>query len=246
MVLKILSYNIHKGFNRWGSSFVLPQIREAIRSTNADLVLLQEVVGENAKHARNVELWPEESQFEFLADHIWPHYSYGKNAVYSERNHGNAILSRYPIKSWSKINLSTHRWEQRGLLHCEIEIVPQNKLLHALNVHLDLLHSGRLKQIQQILEYAQTLPDLDPLVLAGDFNDWGGQLTKPLCQHLQIQESFVELYGKHAITFPSPRPLLSLDRMYSRGLAPLQAEVLKGSPWDSLSDHYPLFVEFEL
>lgn len=246
MNLKILSYNIHKGFNKWGSSFILPQIRDAIRSTDADLVLLQEVVGENAKHKRNIELWPEESQFEFLANHVWPHFSYGKNAVYSERNHGNAILSRYPIISWSHVNLSNHRWEQRGLLHCEINVLPHNKIVHALNVHLDLLHSGRVKQVQQILDYAKNFDDEEPLVLAGDFNDWSCQLTRPLREELEIKETFVELYGKHAMTFPSPKPLLSLDRVYSKNLYPQSATVLTGHPWDYLSDHYPLFVELKI
>jgi len=245
MKLRILSYNIHKGFNKWGSSFVLPQIRKAIRSTEADLVLLQEVVGENARHKKNIELWPEESQFEFLADEAWPHFSYGKNAVYTERNHGNAVLSRFPILTWAQVNLSTHRWEQRGLLHCKIEILPSRKVVHVLNVHLDLLHRGRLKQIHQILDYAQHLSKQEPVILGGDFNDWSCQLTKPLFQQ-QIRECFVELYGRHPMTFPSPRPLLSLDRVYSRGLAPLKASVLTGPPWDYLSDHYPLLVELDL
>lgn len=246
MTLKILSYNIHKGFNKWGSSFILPQIREAIRSTDADLVFLQEVVGANAKHAKNVELWPEESQFEFLADHIWPHFSYGKNAVYTESNHGNAILSRYPIQSWSNVDLSNNRWEQRGLLHCEINVIPAHRIVHALNVHLDLLHFGRVKQVQQILNYAREYCDDRPLVLAGDFNDWTCQLTRPLSTEMGIKESFVELYGRHAITFPSQKPLLSLDRVYSRDLLPLNAVVLTGHPWDYLSDHYPLYVELKL
>lgn len=246
MNLRILSYNIHKGFNKWGSSFVLPQIRKAIRSTDADLVLLQEVVGENAKHKRNIELWPEESQFEFLANDVWPHYSYGKNAVYTERNHGNAILSRYPITAWSQVNLTNHRFEQRGLLHCEINWLPNEKTVHVLNVHLDLLHRGRVKQVQEILKYAKKLADDEPLVLGGDFNDWSCQLTRPLNSELQIKESFVELYGRHAITFPSPKPLLSLDRVYARGLVPQTATVLTGHPWDYLSDHYPLLVELKI
>jgi endonuclease/exonuclease/phosphatase family metal-dependent hydrolase len=48
------------------------------------------------------------------------------------------------------------------------------------------------------------------------------------------------------MTFPSPKPLLSLDRVYSRGIEPESATVLTGHPWDYLSDHYPLFVEFNV
>ena len=39
--LKLLSYNIHKGFSLT-QSFTLEQMREGIRSTSADLVFLQE------------------------------------------------------------------------------------------------------------------------------------------------------------------------------------------------------------
>ncbi len=46
-----------------------------------------------------VDMPPEEldSQFAFLADEIWPHFAYGKNAIYSAGHHGNAILSKHPI-----------------------------------------------------------------------------------------------------------------------------------------------------
>ena len=37
------------------------------------------------------------TQFEFLADSIWSHYAYGKNAIYQHGHHGNAILSELPF-----------------------------------------------------------------------------------------------------------------------------------------------------
>ena len=49
--MRILSYNIHKGFTVGNRALVLEEIRHAIRATEADLVCLQEVVGENTRHA---------------------------------------------------------------------------------------------------------------------------------------------------------------------------------------------------
>src|SRR5687767_3184071 len=113
---RVLSYNIHKGFSM-DRRLVLSAIKEAIQSTKAEIVFLQEVIGEHSKHAKRVSDWPEDSHFEFLADSIWEHFAYGKNAVYTEGHHGNAILSRRPITFWENIDISNNRLERRGLLH---------------------------------------------------------------------------------------------------------------------------------
>ena len=48
--LRVLSYNIHKGFAIGNKTYVLDLIRQSIQKFQADLVLLQEVVGEHEKH----------------------------------------------------------------------------------------------------------------------------------------------------------------------------------------------------
>ena len=44
--IKVLTVNTHKGFTAFNRRFILPELREAVRSTGADLVFLQEVLGE--------------------------------------------------------------------------------------------------------------------------------------------------------------------------------------------------------
>ena len=68
--LRILSYNIHKGFSVGNTRFVLREMKEGIRKVGADLVFLQEVLGEHQRHAETVDGWPDASQFEFLADEV--------------------------------------------------------------------------------------------------------------------------------------------------------------------------------
>ena len=70
MKYRVLTYNIHKGFDTLGTKFTLHQIKEALRETGADLCLLQEVVGEDHAQKKNQKDWPLEAQFEFLADSI--------------------------------------------------------------------------------------------------------------------------------------------------------------------------------
>ena len=47
-------------------------------------------------------------------------------------------------------------------------------------------------------------------------------------------------HGRHARTYPGWHPLLALDRIYVRGLDILEARVMDGAAWRSLSDHLGL------
>src|SRR4051812_7468381 len=95
--LRVISYNIHKGFSSGNLKFILKKMREALRFVQPDLIFLQEVLGHHEVHSRRIKDWPDQSQFEFLAHELWPHFAYGRNAVYTNGHHGNAILSKYPF-----------------------------------------------------------------------------------------------------------------------------------------------------
>src|SRR4051794_12416043 len=99
--LRVLTVNAHKGFAFFNRRFVLHDLRVAVRSVAADIVFLQEVHGAHAEHLKSVDKWPEAPQYEFLADQIWPQYAYGRNAVYPNGHHGNAILSKHPIREFT-------------------------------------------------------------------------------------------------------------------------------------------------
>lgn len=245
MIIKVLSYNIHKGFGVGNWRFTLHEIRTAIRETGADICLLQEVVGLNENHSRQVRNWPTAAQFEFLADTVWHHHSYGKNAVFPSRHHGNAVLSKFPIVRTQNRDISTNRFERRGLLHCEIHIPEQDARVQLFNTHLNLLHNSRRRQLNWILESLEDHPK-SPLILAGDFNDWSGELTAPLTDGTGLKESFHGHQGEHAKTYPSWMPVVGLDRIYYRHLQLIQQRVLDFGHWRRLSDHLPLFVEFEI
>ena len=120
--LNIATYNIHKGFSRFNRRMVMHELRDRLRELNADIVFLQEVQGENIRNVQRHKHYPVIPHHEFLAGQIWPYHAYGKNAVYTNGHHGNAVLSRYPISQWENLDISTHRFESRGLLHCEIDL----------------------------------------------------------------------------------------------------------------------------
>jgi endonuclease/exonuclease/phosphatase family metal-dependent hydrolase len=242
--MRILSYNIHKGFSFGNTRFVLGKMRENLRLVDPDLVLLQEVLGSHDGHARRVRDWPKESQFEYLADTLWPHHAYGKNAVYDEGHHGNALLSKNEIMMWENIDVSNNRLERRGMLHAVVHSPECNRDVHVICLHLDLFEGGRERQVARLSERIEkTVPHDAPLIVAGDFNDWKERAGRILEQQLDLVEIHKCVHGYHARSYPSWWPFLPLDRMYCRGLQPVSADCLSGAPWCDLSDHAAYLAE---
>lgn len=243
--ISLITYNIHKGFSLGAVRFVLPKIREAISQLQPDFVFLQEVQGEHVKRQKRINEWPEVSQTEYIAEEIWPHYVYAKNAVYQSGHHGNAILSKYPFEQFENINVSTINRASRGILHCQLTLNDKN--IHLLCVHLGLFKTERKEQLKKLMmRIAQVVPDNEPLLMAGDFNDWRTVLSQPLFEELGISEAFVEVEGQHARSFPAIRPALCVDRVYFRGMEVKEVACLQGKPWRMLSDHLPLYARFEI
>lgn len=246
-VFRLLTYNIHKGFSASNSQFVLERIRESIQTVHADVVCLQEVLGHHKGHSSKVKNWPLKSQFEYLADKTWSHFAYGKNAVYDEGHHGNAILSKYPITSWTNEDVSFTKIERRGLLHTVLEVKKSKMPVHIFCVHLGLFEKDRRNQILLLAKKIKaSVPIKAPLIIAGDFNDWRENASDLLLEELKVKEVFLKQDGKHAATFPAFFPLLSLDRIYYKNIKCTKVEVLKSPLWRKLSDHLPISAEFKL
>lgn len=245
--MRVLTVNTHKGFTPFNRRFILPELREAVRATGADVVFLQEVLGSHARHASRLIDWPEVPQYEFLADEMWPDYAYGRNAVYPSGHHGNALLSKYPILEYENLDVSLSEAEKRGLLHCVLQLPQRGQELHAVCVHFGLTEAHRRAQAQLLCELVQgRVPDRAPLVVAGDFNDWRLQVHAVLAGDCGLREAFAELCNGVPKTFPARWPLLRLDRVYLRNAVARRADVLSTRPWSHLSDHAPLAVEVTL
>ena len=242
--VRILTLNMHKGFTVFNRRFILPELREAVRRLSTDIVFLQEVHGTHHQHAERFKNWPATPQYEFLADSMWPQYSYGRNAVYPQGDHGNALLSKYPIVRYENLDVSIGTIEQRGLLHSTLKL-PDNTELHAICVHLGLRESHRKQQLELLCKLVESLPAKDPVIIAGDFNDWRVRANKVL-ERVGFHEAFLNQFGKSAKSFPARWPLLSLDRIYVRNATTHHPEVLHRQPWSHLSDHAPLAVEVHI
>ena len=242
--LRVATYNIHKGFavtpllNR---RLTIHELRDKLRKFDADIVFLQEVHGQHDRHARRYHDWPVAPQYEFLADRVWNDCAYGRNSVYDDGHHGNAILSRFPILNWDNQDISSHRFESRGLLHCEIGVQGWDEPLHCVCVHLGLRSHERSRQLEKLRQRIERLvPPKAPLIVAGDFNDWRHHAAQELAHPLNLYEVFELVKGRTARTFPAAFPVIALDRIYVRGFQVPTAHVHHGRSWARVSDHAAL------
>lgn len=244
--LKVLTYNIHKGFNA-NRQFMLPAMRDAIKAVDADIVLLQEVRGEHIRQQQRIKDWPVQSQTEYLAGEIWPYSIYGKNAIYRYGHHGNALLTKFPLLAWENINLTQQINASRSMLHAILQLPFTSKPLHIICIHLGLFKRERAYQLRALCQRIETLvPHHEPLVIAGDFNDWRAHAKYYLEDYLNVKEVFHTFTGDYARTFPVWRPVFRVDRIYYRALEPSHGVVLATKPWLNLSDHSALYAEFKL
>ncbi|WP_370873471.1 endonuclease/exonuclease/phosphatase family protein [Hydrogenophaga sp.] len=240
--LRVLTVNIHKGYDVFNSRFVLHGLREAVRAVQSDVVFLQEVDGGTGKRgAADVG-----AQYEFLADAIWPDHAYGRNAVAEGLDHGNAVLSRFPVLRSHNHDISLPDVEPRGLLHCELALPDGLPALHVMCVHLGLRESHRRHQLARLCETVQQeVPAHAPLVVAGDFNDWRSRADALLAPS-GLHEVFRQAHGQHARSFPARWPLLRLDRIYVRGVMGARPLPMPRQPWAQLSDHAPVAAEIDV
>jgi endonuclease/exonuclease/phosphatase family metal-dependent hydrolase len=244
MTLKIISYNIHKGFGPAGFKFTLAQIKSFLKEQDADIVFLQEVVGEHTGKKIIIPHFKSNNQVEFLAQDLYPYFIYGPNKIHKFGHHGNAILSKYPLTLVNNHNISQNRFESRGLLHAYLEWEHSTEPLHLFNTHLNLFEHHRQRQLKWISSHIhQEIRADHSIILAGDFNDW----RKKAIGHIESCHSLMEAFTastKYPKSFPSFLPGLSLDRIFYMNLQLIAADQLSEKRVRNLSDHLPLWAQF--
>ena len=249
-MITVATYNIHKAHSAVHGCR-LNVLKDALAEIDADIVFLQEVQDINMKR-HSVSLGKDaHSQTSALQGEIYPYAAYGANAFYEHGHHGNAILSKYPIKTWQNIDVSDHKLEQRGVLHAIVEH-PMHGEIHLICTHFGLFKSGRVRQAKALVEYVRhSISDNMPLVIAGDFNDWNLHVHHILTGELELEDAIEIMQQQNrkinnpkraslGRTFPSAIPWFKLDRLYVRGFEIVEAHVKSGRLWHTRSDHMPI------
>jgi endonuclease/exonuclease/phosphatase family metal-dependent hydrolase len=242
--LRVATYNIHKGVQGIGPirRLEIHNLGHAIEQLDADIICLQEVRKMNRQAAARFTRWPELPQADFLAPEGYTAV-YETNAITRHGEHGNALLTRWPVLRKTHQDISDHRFEQRGLLHVAIEV--EGQPVHAIVVHLGLIRGSRVRQIGLLREFIEReIPPGEALVVAGDFNDWGARMRYAM-NAMGLRDTS-DLRGPRTLTYPSRLPVTQLDFIYGRQIEAVATTVPRGPIWARMSDHLPLVADFVL
>jgi endonuclease/exonuclease/phosphatase family metal-dependent hydrolase len=250
-VLRVATYNIHKGVRGVGprKRLEIHNLVLGIEALDADVVFLQEVRRMNRAEARQFPDtkigWPKLPQADYLAPDGYE-VAYRTNATTRDGEHGNALLSRWPLGDVGHHDVSDHRFEQRGLLH--VPVTWNGMLVHAIVAHFGLMHASRVRQVQRLGQFIDNeVPAGELVIVAGDFNDWGDKLDALVSECCGLTRGVVVGDPPARFnTFPSRLPLFSMDRIYTRGFQCRSTSVPRGAAWARMSDHLPLVAELEL
>jgi endonuclease/exonuclease/phosphatase family metal-dependent hydrolase len=211
-----------------------------LRELDADVVALQEVLG----HAGGS---PERDHAQFIARELGMHLAFGETRKDAGRAYGNALLSRYPLRSVCHHDLSAQGREPRGCLHAALEL-PNGAGLHVFNLHLGTSFLERRRQARKLIgaEILKPAEQRGPRIVLGDFNEWTRGLTTRLL-HAHFTSADVRAHLKRSRTYPGVLPLLHLDHIYFDSELRLERLVLHRNRRSLVaSDHLPLVGDFSI
>lgn len=233
--MRVMSYNIHHG-EGLDKKVELERIAKLIVEQQADLVALQEV-------DRGVERTAQRDLPAELAKLTGMAVSFERNIIYQGGDYGNAILTRFPIKSSKNTHYKMLRaGEQRGVLQLVLDVRGRDVLV--MNTHLDHRpdDSERLinvDELRAIVEAARPMP----VILCGDFNATPGSRTIAKLNGF-LTDAWEVVGPGPGLTFPVLQPAKRLDYIWiSRdSIEPLEVAVL----YSEASDHLPVIAELRL
>jgi endonuclease/exonuclease/phosphatase family metal-dependent hydrolase len=225
--LKLASYNVHRAIGR-DRRCDPRRILGVLREIDADIVALQEVEAHDTGG----------DMLEFLARATGFQAIAGTTLVRHDGHFGNGLLTRCPVRGKQLIDLSVRRREPRGAIAADLDC--HGKSLRVVATHLGLKPSERRAQVKALLPLFRERPQ-DKAVLVGDLNEWflWGRPLRWLHRHFAQTPALA--------TFPSFRPLLSLDRLWAHPGHILKRLEVHRSPLAAMaSDHLPLVATLEL
>ncbi|WP_169306858.1 endonuclease/exonuclease/phosphatase family protein [Pedobacter polaris] len=159
-----MTYNIHHANPPSKVGLIdLDAIAEVIKKENPDLVGLQEV-DRFTKRSGNID------EAKILAEKTGMQYQFFKAIDHDGGDYGVAILSKFPIKNGTKIDLpQVIKAEARILSYATVTLPNKTNLIFA-NTHLDATKadSNRVVQMKSIL--AALGSKKEAIILVGDLN----------------------------------------------------------------------------
>ncbi len=239
-VLNVLVYNIHAGKDAAGTPN-LRQVADLVRSTRADLVMLQEV-DRGTRRSGNVD------QLQALIDGARLRGAFGRTLDYDGGTYGIAMLSRggflfddtLPLQVTPAQARAGGSHEPRGVL---LTVTPTAAgRLYAMTTHLDASREDRYRR-QEAAELVAVvkarLSNDTPVLLGGDFNSEPDSAVQQRFRAAGLRDAWAECGHGDGFTYPADKPVKRIDYLFlTATLRCTDARVID----TRASDHRPLLV----
>ena len=227
-MLKVASYNIHKGIGT-DRRRNPGRIIDVLNEIDADIIALQEADRRFGARAAAIP----EKLLEMHSDYCAIPLDVQTDSM---GWHGNALLVRKSATVVENDIMHIPCLEPRGAIMGHFEIDGQQ--LAVFGMHLDLSGLWRRRQAAAIVKLAQQ-KELDvPVVLMGDLNEWSaaGGCLKDFSRAFEMVDC-----GR---SFHSRSPIATLDRiMHSSAINARAAGVHDSPSARKASDHLPVWAE---
>ncbi|MGI8617624.1 MAG: endonuclease/exonuclease/phosphatase family protein [Gemmatimonadaceae bacterium] len=243
-VVNVLVYNIHAGKDAKGAGN-LPRVADVVKSTGADVALLQEV-DINTRRSGRVD------QPADLAELTELRPVFGRTLDYDGGEYGVAVLTRWPVTHDTTFGLHvTPRqeraggsYEPRGVLH--VLIATPHGPLHILNTHLDPSADDRFRRQEAaaLLSLAERLRSSGETVfIGGDLNANPDSRVLGMFRDAGWKDAWEGCGTGEGKTFPYDAPVKRIDYLLlGTGAACARAEVLA----TDASDHRPVIFHIRM
>ena len=252
--LKVIEWNIERGYKRH-------KIAAWLRQQKPDIVLLSEVDRGCARTGyRQIA--------QYLASELGMYYVYGVEFVEVDDfcEHGNVILSRYPMGNVELIRFKSASSRYVYNLHDELrvggrmalsaDIKVGEKTVRVYSAHLashfrDVKH--RHKQVEEIVQHQQAVQT--PVIIGGDFNTHtyfiearlglkSSYVLQPFYK-AELSDAHKGLSASQRVTYPG-KPETIIDFIFYKGTTVTSASVCSEDSCRGLSGHIPIQATFKL
>lgn len=226
--LVVLDWNLHYGVAA-DTAVDLEQVARTIEAEAPDVVLLQEV-------ARGWVLGGGTDMATWLGHRLGMEVAFAPAA---DRQFGNAVLSRTPLRDVEVIHLPYGAGPQSRSALTAVVDGPGGDPVRVTSVHLQHRDDNTTTRLHQLAALDAALPDDGPSVLGGDLNAEPGS---PELEAVAAEgwTSALDTAGDpDARTHPSDDPAVRIDWLLGRGVTFGGARV--GT--DDSSDHLPVVTE---
>jgi endonuclease/exonuclease/phosphatase family metal-dependent hydrolase len=231
--IRVATYNIHRG-RGMDRRVRLERITAVLATIDPDVVALQEVIGPGLSGT---------GQAEALGAGLGMGWVMAATRELRRHQFGNVVLSRYPIREHTQIDLSWKTCEPRCAQRVAVDLGAAG-VLNVYNAHLGTALLERRYQAPRLSEWIHDRGVTGPRIVLGDFNEWGRGLVADVLAESGLNSIDLYPHLRRRRTYPGFFPVLHLDHIYFSGQVEIRSVELPRTRLALVaSDHLPLVAD---